>query len=182
MKAENKKTTKNKEKKSKKLDKRLIIILILIIVIVVSTIFIIQNKDKANESQNNNEDAYIEDAESQYGLIDMNNTENVKIENGVKSNISENLAKDKSIDGIEMTDIKLFAQEGISDFSATVKNNTGKDFAGGVATVKFINKDGSEYATLEVYVPELKNGNSNSINAATTADITNAYDFTITKK
>lgn len=175
----NKKGQKNN--KAKKINKKVIlpIIIIIIIIAIIAGVIITKNK-KQEENNNTNNETYIGDTEIASGLIDMNNTENAKIENGVKENTSESLAKDKKIDGIEMTDIKLFAQEGISDFSATVKNNTGNDFAGGIATVSFINKDGSEYATLEVYVPELKNGSYNTINAATTADITNAYDFTIT--
>ena len=110
----------------------------------------------------------------------MNNTENAKIENGVKQNTSENILKDRNLNGIAITEIKLSAQqEGLSYFTATVQNNTSKDFKGGVAKITFTNKDGSVYAELEVYIPEMKAGAKNSIDAATTSDIANAYDFSI---
>ena len=68
---------------------------------------------------------------------------------------------------------------GISNFTATVQNDSPVDFAGGVAKIKFINQDGSDYAELEVYIPELKVGTTNTIDAGTTADIANAFDFSI---
>jgi hypothetical protein len=109
----------------------------------------------------------------------MNNTENAKIENGIKQNTSENILKDREIEGIKITDIKLEAQEGLSHFTATVKNDTSKNFDGGVAKITFTNKDGSIYAELEVYIPEMTQGGVNAIDAATTSDIINAYNFNI---
>ena len=163
-------------KKNKKIKWKNIIILVIIIAIIISGIIIYRNNQKTEEQTEKQEETTQQE---QIGLIDMNNTENAKIENGIKQNISKNIAKDRELNGISMTEIKLNAQEGISHFTATVKNNSETDFAGGVAKIAFTNKDGSIYAELEVYIPEIKAGVTNAIDASTTADIANAYDFSI---
>lgn len=167
-------------KENKKVNLKAIAILIIIVAIVITTIFIIQNNKHKDGEENNNEEAYLGNPEDNMGLIDMNNLENAQISEGIKQNTSENVAKDRTLEGLKITEIKLSAENGISNFTATVTNNTGTDFAGGIATIVFTNQDGSEYATLEVFVPEVKNGQTNTINAGTTTDIANAYDFTIT--
>lgn len=164
-----------KEKKAK-INFKLIIVIILIIAIIVGIIIFI-NKNKQQEQVNEQQEEMLE--QEQIGQIDMNNTENAKIEDGVKQNTSENILKDRDLNGIAITEIQLNAQEGLSHFTATVQNNTSKDFAGGVAKITFTNQDGSLYAELEVYIPEMKAGATNAIDAATTADIANAYDFSI---
>ena len=112
----------------------------------------------------------------------MNNTENAEIKDGIKENNSQKLLAEREVQGLQITDIRLKAENGISNFTATVKNNTGKDYPGGEIIIKFINKDGSPYAELEAYMPDVKNGGTNTIDASTTADIANAYDYTIEVK
>lgn len=155
----------------------IIILLLIIIAIIIAGIIINNNKQKKelNQKQEQSENAEFEQEET----IDMNNTENAKIENGVKQNTSANILKDRDLNGIQITEIKLDGQNGISHFTATVKNNTSKDFKGGVAKITFTNKDGSLYAELEVYISEMKAGETNAIDASTTSDIANAYDFSI---
>lgn len=163
-------------KKNKKINKKpklLFIILIVIILIAITTTIIIKNNKKQNKSQQQ------EIQQDELSLIDMNNTENAKVENGIKENTSENLSKERKLEDLTITDIKLVAQDGVTAFTATVKNDSSKDFKGGIAKVLFTNQDGSNYAELEVYIPEIVAGGTNSINSGTTADIANAYGFTI---
>lgn len=163
--------------KNKKVNFKIIAIVIAIFIIIILGVILYKNKTKTKQEQNENQQETTE--QERIGLIDMNNTENAKIENGIKQNTSENILKDRNLNGIEITEIQLNAQEGISHFTATVKNNTSKDFAGGVAKITFTNKDGNTYAELEVYIPEMKKEATNSIDASTTADIANAYNFSI---
>lgn len=173
-----KKKINSKEKvKSKKINYK---IKLLTLLVIVAGIVIIISKNKPNSEQKENKETHLEETEYNYVLIDMNNTDNAQIVEGIKENTSPNVSKDRIVDGIEITDIKLSAENGISNFTATVKNDTGKDFVGGIATIEFINNDGKKYASIDIYIPEVRNGEINLINAATTADITNAYDFTIT--
>lgn len=163
--------------KNQKVNFKIIAIVIAIFIIIILGVILYKNKTKTKQEQNENQQETTE--QERIGLIDMNNTENAKIENGIKQNTSENILKDRNLNGIEITEIQLNAQEGISHFTATVKNNTSKDFAGGVAKITFTNKDGNTYAELEVYIPEMKTEATNSIDASTTADIANAYNFSI---
>lgn len=163
--------------KNKKVNFKIIAIVISIFIIIILGVILYKNKTKTKQEQNENQQETTE--QERIGLIDMNNTENAKIENGIKQNTSENILKDRNLNGIEITEIQLNAQEGISHFTATVKNKTSKDFAGGVAKITFTNKDGNTYAELEVYIPEMKTEATNSIDASTTADIANAYNFSI---
>ncbi len=166
----------NKNENKKKLNPIAVIITIIVIAVIVAGIWLIINK---NKKSNSNNPALEGEAIEQVGLIDMSNEENAKIENGVKENTSRDLLKDRDIDGITIKNIKLNAEGGISNFTATVQNDSPVDFAGGVAKIKFINQDGSDYAELEVYIPELKVGTTNTIDVGTTADIANAFDFSI---
>lgn len=165
-----------KFKENKKMNKKGIITIIAILVILLIIGVIIY---KNNSKVNNNQSGQQENQDETASLIDMNNTENAKIENGVKENTSENIAKDRKLENLSITNIKLIAQGGVTAFTATVKNDSTKDFAGGIVKITFTNKDGSNYAELEASIPEIVAGGTNAINAGTTADIANAYDFTM---
>lgn len=158
-----------KEKK-----KLILIIAVILIIAMIAIYFISSNKEKENTNIPNGENT-----QDGIGLIDMNNTQNVNIVNGEKQNNSENLLKDREFDGLLIKEIQLYTKNGMTEFTAKVINDTGKDFPGKIVNLKFTNEDGSDYAQLEVYMPEIKAGGTNFINAATTADIANAYDFSI---
>lgn len=168
--------SKNENKKVLKKTKTTIIIIALIMIVVIMGIIFINKRLK---SKNNEQINIQEENEFNVSLIDMNNTENADIKDGIKENNSQKLLENKEIQGLQIADIRLKAENGISNFTATVKNNTGKDYEGAEITIKFINKDGSFYAELQAYMPDIKNGETNTINASTTADIVNAYDYTI---
>mgnify|MGYP006999398322 FL=1 len=168
-----------KSKENKKMNKKgiitIIISILVILLIIVTGVIIYKNNSKVNNNQSGQQENQDETA----SLIDMNNTENAKIESGVKENTSENISKDRKLGNLSITDIKLSAQDGVTSFTATVKNDSNRDFAGGIVKISFTNKDGSNYAELEAYIPEIVAGGTNAINAGTTADIANAYDFTM---
>ena len=167
-----------KDKKTKSLNKKGIIILIVAIIIIATIVvgtIIYQN----NKNKNTQQEQQQQTEQNKSGLIDMKNTENAKVENGVKENTSENIAKDRKLENLSITNIKLIAKGGVTAFTATVKNDSTKDIAGGIVKITFTNKDGSNYAELEASIPEIVAGGTNAINAGTTADTANAYDFTM---
>lgn len=163
-----------REKNNKKVKNKTIIIFVIIVIVIIG-IIIFMTKNKSLQEEN----IYTGEAQEGFGLIDMNNKNNVEIKDGKKENNSIEISKERSIRGLVIKDIKLLAENGISYFTATVKNESGVDFSGGTATIQFINQDGSEYANLDIYIPEIKKDGTNSINASTTSDITNAYNFNI---
>ena len=95
-----------------------------------------------------------------------------------------NLKEDERIDdleykGLKIKNIELKAEGGISKLTATIENKSGEDYSGEKVNIVFENKDGTEYARLEAVIPAVDNQKTNEIDAGTTADIANAYDFKI---
>lgn len=149
----------------------LIIIIAIIVIAIISTIvfFVVKNnKEKDQEEQ-----------ELQNSLIDMENLENAEIIDGNKQNTSEALVQNKAFAGMTISGINLVANNGITQFTATVENTSNADYPGGIVVLVFTNQDGTEYARLEASIPDVKKGESTFIDAGTTSDIANAYDFTI---
>lgn len=128
---------------------------------------------------NNNTGETQEEPQQEDNLMDYNNTENVKIENETKINNSTELSKEKTFFGLKLTNIKLVGQDGMTTFTADVQNTSGKDYEGKSVTIVLKNQDGTEYSRLPGFMPSVKNGEATKIEASTTDDITNAYDFTI---
>ena len=111
--------------------------------------------------------------------VDKSNLDNAKLENDEKINVSEELTKDKEIDGFKITNIELKTENNASVLTADVVNNAGKDFKGGMLILHFKNNKGEEFATLYASVDAIKKGKEGSISAQTTADIVNAKDFSV---
>ena len=184
QKSTNKKSTRRKTKNKKKTItiNPLLIIIILILIIVLASVIILKKdnkKEKTNQIENNQTEQEVEQETPEYSTIDMNNTENAKINGGIKENISTKLAEEKTYKGMKVKNIKLIAEGGITRLTATVENTTTTNYEGGGITIIFTNQDGSEYARLEGLLPAIEAGKSNELDAGTTADIANAYDFRI---
>lgn len=158
-----------------------IIISILAVTVVCLIIYFVIPKEEKEKNVNNTvkEEPIIEEGQVQYSLINMENIENAKVENGKKINTSEKLLSEKEFEGMKIKDIKLIAENGTSSFTATVENNSGKKFDAKKITIVFKDKDGNEYAKLNTYLGDIAIGKNTSINASTTSDIVNAYDFII---
>ena len=177
----------NKNKSKKRTNRPLILLIIVAIIAVGVTYWLKVIKDNNDAKQNNNnsgtsttQEEQAEVPEQEEGvLIDMNNTTNAKVENGEKVNTSSELYTEKTFQGMAIKDINLKTENYISTFTATVENNSGADYAGGKITIVFTNQDGSEYYKLNTILPQIKNGETNEISAQTTADIINAYNFSI---
>ena len=170
-----------KEKTNKGIPIYRIIILIAVILIIVLIGYMV-NKNKSQEGTiKNNQQQTSEQGEqvSEVSLIDMNNTENAKVEEGIKENTSKKLLEEKEYKGLKIKNIELKAEGGISKLTATIENKSGEDYNGEKVNIVFENKDGTEYARLEAVIPAVDNQKTNEIDAGTTADIANAYDFKI---
>lgn len=155
--------------------KRIIIISTIVLIIVITGVIIgfTINRNKKNSSN--------EEAKGTEILVpvDMNNLENAKMKDDEKVNISKDLLKDREIQGLKLTNISLKTDYGTSSFAADVTNTSDKDFNGGTLTLKFINNEGVQFATLDARVQPIKAGKKVDIAAKTTADLVNAKDFTV---
>lgn len=164
------------EEKQKKRRISFILITIVIIALLVSITIYLINQEKKEELETSNQE---EKTQENIGLIDMQNTENVEIKEGMKENNSEILLKDKTFEGMKISEIRLVAENGMTNFTAKVENTSQKDFQERDIVIVFKNQDGTEYARLNGFLPDIKVGESNIIDSSTTADIANAYDFII---
>lgn len=181
----------NKEKPSKVIDKNTAIKIIGVVAVALIVIILVIMLNKANIEKiaeesvaNSNQATTAEENQGEvttqeYSLIDMENTENAKIEDGKKENTSETLLKEKTFSGYKVSEIKLYTQDGATYFKAMVKNETTNKYDAKPISVKFLTKDGGEYAILETYIGDMPAGGEAHINASTTQDLANAYDFTI---
>ena len=175
-----------KKTKKKKLIPFICITILLIIVVVIIVYLVVKNnksgkEDTSDENQQKTKpDTAIEQLVlPEESLIDMNNTENAKIENGIKENTSSKLTEEKKFKELTLTNIKLSAEGGVTRLTATAKNNSSQDFQGQSITVVFLNKDGSVYARVRGILPTIKSKESNILNVSTKLDFVNAYDFKI---
>ena len=140
---------------------------VILVILLLSVALIFQNKRAMKKNQNTH-------------IIDMNNNANVELtSDNKKKNISEKVNASRNLEGIEISNIELYATADISYFKANVKNTKETNFSGGVAVITFKNKAGEETDILEIYIPALDAQKENTINASTTSDIANAYDFDI---
>ena len=174
-----KKTSTNKQQSRDRLF--LVIIALVVIVCVIVGIVVLTKKDdnETNKNNGNNENNGDEYVDNSVGIIDMYNTENATVANGVKSNTSSKLRETKYVGDLEITDIDLKAENGMSTFTATVKNNSLDDFKSRRIMIKFTDKSGALYASLEGIIGDVSAGDTTIIDASTTADVVNAYDFSI---
>lgn len=168
-----------KEENRKKKKIRILLIVIIIIVIGILVYEMIVNNEKVEQLGKTEDMQEVEQEMPEYSLIDMNNTENAQIKEGTKENTSAKLAEEKEYKGMKIKNIKLVAEGGITKLTATVENTTSQNYEGGEITIIFTNVDGSEFARLERLLPAIDSGKSNELDAGTTADIANSYDFRI---
>lgn len=151
--------------------KNIIIAVSIFVVLVIAIVIIVLNFSNKQEQPAPEQESV--------GLIDMTNKENVNIYGTTKENVSEALKQERISEELKLKEIQLKAEKGITKFSAVVENMSETDYAGGVKTIVFLDKEGKELASLQCYIPAIKTGSKNSIHANSTADLANAYDFNI---
>ena len=105
-----------------------------------------------------------------------------KKEDGSKENISEQLKKNKTIEGVELTNIQLVENGNLTQLLADATNTTNSTIDELDFIVTAIDKNGQELAEFEASVYMLEAGKTTKLNAGITKDIVNAYDFTVRKK
>ena len=127
--------------------------------------------------------------EPEQNNINNNTTQNklteefVKVnENGAKENTSTQLKKTKKVAGLELTNIRLVENGGITQLLADAKNTTNSTIEEMDIIVTAIDKNGNSLAEFEASVYGVAAGATTTLNAGITADIANAYDFTVREK
>ena len=139
-----------------------IIIIIGIVIIVGMLVMRGKNKNKETEEENNMEEKYVS-----------------VLEDGTKLNISEKMKQVRKIEGIEIRDIQLTNQDGVTVILGTVTNTTNSDKGITPVKITLYNDKGNKIEEIEGIIPSVKAGESEQMNIGTSVDYSNAYDLKI---
>lgn len=104
------------------------------------------------------------------------------ISDGTKINKSSKLAETKTIDGLEVSNIRLTEKNNTSKILATVKNTSNEVKGGYAVKITLLDKTGAKIKEIEAYIDKVQPEKTVTLNTAATVDFANAYDFTISKK
>ena len=157
----------NQKKKKVLLAGAIIIILIIIGIVLISTLS--QNtkkpKEELDQNQGSNQESYVEE-----------------IEEGIKINKSTKLNEVKEVEGLQISNIQLTTEGGMTTLLADVKNNSGAKTEVKQVEITLIREDGSEIAKITGIINELEVGATTQLNISTTSDYIEAYDFLVSVK
>ena len=151
----------------KKQEMKMLGMIILIGVIVIGIIWFIvggKNKEENKETEQNQVE------QEEYVQV---------LEDGTKYNKSDKLKENKKLGGLEIGNIQLTHQNGMSVLLATVANTTEKAVDVTRIRLKLYDDKGNVLEELDGLISPLKAGESTQLNMGVSADYANAYDFTI---
>lgn len=144
------------------------LILIMIVVLCIKS----SNKNKLEQQKASENNTQLEDYVTSFE----------KIGSDVKVNNNENLAKTKTYNNVEMSNIKFTSQNGNSVLVADVKNIGEIKHEKEIITLSIIGSDDTEIATLDTILTDLEPGETKQLTVLATADIVNAKNFIIKEK
>ena len=152
----------------------LIILLIILFFLIVITIAVNSRDDREGEEIPQT---------LEIGVTEENKVEEfVEVqENGSKVNTSEELKKTKTIDGLEISNIRLVENNNVSQILADITNLTNETLGDFPVDIIVRDKEGNEITTIGGYIDKVNPGETAQLNASATSDFANAYDFEIVK-
>lgn len=144
------------------------LILIMIVVLCIKS----SNKNKLEQQKASENNTQLEDYVTSFE----------KIGSDVKVNNNEDLAKTKTYNNVEMSNIKFTSQNGNSVLVADVKNIGEIKHEKEIITLSIIGSDDTEIATLDTILTDLEPGETKQLTVLATTDIVNAKNFIIKEK
>ena len=152
----------------------LIILIIILFFLIVITIAV-----------NSRDDRKVEEIPQtpEIGVTEENEVEEfVEVqEDGSKVNTSEELKKTKTIDGLEISNIRLVENNNVSQIVADITNPTNETRGDFPVDIIVRDKEGNKITTIGGYVDKVNPGKTAQLNASATSDFANAYNFEIVK-
>lgn len=158
--------------------------IVMLYAVIVIALVIVITLSIANKKEEEPQKELVEQIEFDYSdsQVDMNNTENAEVKDGLKTATSEKLKEEKMYNDIRITEAEITATKNRANFIAKVKSDLDKPIEGEIIYVVFLRKDGSELTRLETFFPDLEPNGEGEITASTNEDIANAYDYYIVTK
>jgi len=153
---------------------------ICIVAIIAMIVIIIPKGARPNNNENNGNVVNNQGSQS----VDNSIVEEfVSVEeDGTKVNTSEQLKATKVVEGLQLSNIKLTTQNGITELTASATNTTDVTIETMDIIVSALDKDGNTLVRFLASVDNLEAGQVTNLKASVTADVANAYDFMVTKK
>ena len=150
----------------------LIIGIMVIVLIVVLLVKVIGGKGKAEEQNNlagnnqvQNEEKYVE-----------------TLDDGTKLNVSEDLNKDRTYNGLEISNIQYTEKNGFTVLLADIKNPLSTKHEKELVKISIIGENGEIITQTDAIIGEIEVGGTYQINATIAADVSNAKDIKIEAK
>lgn len=157
---------KDSNQKSKK---NLIIIVSLIVIIIVCILIFLFYKASTNET----------DIKNVTNDIDMTNTENVKLENDKKINISDKMKEEVLYEELSINMEELSSDANETKIKLKVKNLSDEMYIGKEINIVFYTESGNEYGSINSYISDLEPNEEKEVEVTTTLDVANAYSFSV---
>ena len=154
-------------KKSNK--KNLIIVVSLIVIIIVCILIFLFYKASTNET----------DIKNVTNDIDMTNTENVKLENDKKINISDKMKEEVLYEELSINMEELSSDANETKIKLKVKNLSDEMYIGKEINIVFYTESGNEYGSINSYISDLEPNEEKEVEVTTTLDVANAYSFSV---
>ncbi len=150
-------------------EKRLIVVLLIVSVVIIGGLMLWSNSKKKAERAN---------ADPTENTVKVDEYAQI-LEDGSKINVSNQLLKTKTLDGLEFTNIQLREKGGLSTLSADVTNKTGSKTAMKTVKIEVLAKDGTTIVTMRGTIEPIEAGGKVQFGASASSDLANAYDFRI---
>lgn len=109
----------------------------------------------------------------------ISGTQNIKYENGVKTNISDNLNKDRISGDYSFKNISLKSDTNGTTFTASITCLSKRQTSEKYVEIRLFNNEGKFVSILSGYIPKLDLGESVDVVYKSTSDLSNAYDMEI---
>lgn len=155
----------------KKKEKKRLLILIVVAIMIILVLFIVRAVLNNNENDNQqNPSSSSTEAGSEYIAL---------YSDGSKLNTSSKLKENKNYQNITISNIQLTTVNGLNRLLANVTNNSSTSIDAQDISIVFVDNQGNTIATVPGVIPALNAGATEQLNASTTKDIINAYDFRI---
>lgn len=141
----------------------------MIVIIVVCILIFLFYKASTNET----------DIKNVTNDIDMTNTENVKLENDKKINISDKMKEEVLYEELSINMEELSSDANETKIKLKVKNLSDEMYIGKEINIVFYTESGNEYGSINSYISDLEPNEEKEVEVTTTLDVANAYSFSV---